>query len=227
MPSAVGMGKLEPAHPLLLHFLAAYRFPVIVPPARAALTPNLKEPAVLQKHIQRGGLKRRLNTMGRAALWIALLGPALYLFMHNNLLNKNQGADLGEVSAQHDSSLLPDFPNLYPPVDSTIINESADDLIPSDSLYAASDTLSKPDASDISTFEAVVVVGCFTSLRNAERQELRLKKAGFEVAVIEASSRGLHRVGTRLSVRSATETDSILQLIRAKVHPDAWILEEY
>jgi len=226
-PSAVGEGKLEPSHPLLLHFLAAYRLPAIVPPIRSALIHNTKEPAVLQKQVKRGGLKKQLSMLGRAALWLAFLGPALYLFLHYNGLNEGQRAGVGEVNVRHDSSLLPDFPHLYPPVDSTLIEQDSVVSIPFDSRGVASDTLLSPLASDSDVTEAVVVVGCFKSIRNAERQELRLKKAGFEPAEVDASAGGLHRVGTRLAVRSVAEADSFLLLVRAKVHPDAWLLDEY
>ncbi|MBM3917938.1 MAG: hypothetical protein FJ344_00330 [Sphingomonadales bacterium] len=292
VPTGVGEGRLEPEHPLLVHFLASYRYPAIVPPTRMLFPNGLNGPSVPDEINRKGIWKRRMGMIGWAALWIAVLGPAVLLFRQYGLSDETQRAGLSEVRVRHDSSLLPEFPRLYPPMDSTIMEYEAGtisqadtfqretDSLPSMSLAPTIDSNALPVQGKVSpdypgstyriprqpeavtriprqpeavariprqpeiaapnyssleleshiseaTFDAVVVVGCFSSKRNAERQELALKQSGFEPAVISPSAGGLKRVGTVFSVRSAAEADSFLTLIRAKIQHDAWLLEKY
>jgi hypothetical protein len=169
-----------------------------------------------------GGKEREFqktwSMMGRAALWLALLGPALFLWMQFNVSDEMQQAGVGGKHVRHDSSLLPEFPRLYPPSDTLFVDQMIVDSTAENQTLR--DTFSMQ-----STFDAVVVVGCFSSRKNAERQQNLLIQEGFEPAVLESSTSGLTRVGAILTVHSATEADSFLTNIRAKIHPEAWLLE--
>jgi hypothetical protein len=224
VPAGVGEGRLEPEHPLLVHFLASYRFPAIVPPNRAGLQQATSESPNAGMRRKNDVVKWNWSIIGRAALWFMILGPALYLFFQYNIFNDVQHAGVGEVSVRHDSSLLPDFPRLYPPIDSAV-EDGAVDAATSVRVAPKSDSLMTLGSTNVLPVEAVVVVGCFLSKRNAERQEWQLKRAGYEPVVVDLTSGGLIRVGAKISVSRAEEVDSFLQLIRANIHPDAWLLE--
>lgn len=256
VPSAVGEGRLEPEHPLLLHFLASYRFPAIVPPTRSGfhVLPNELSPSKAgTKGIK---FKKTRTAIGWAAVWVAFLLPALLLLLQYHQSNDIERAGLGQPGNRHDTSLLPDFPRLYPPVDTAVIDTTMNDttvidtavldttvidssliientvvniqpVVPPPSNHLAHKTKSKVTerTTNSSTPNTVIVVGCFLSKRNAERQESRLVRAGFVPAVLQPSKGGLHRVGALCSVRKASEVDSVLEVIRRKIHPDAWVLE--
>ena len=217
-PSGVGEGRLEPEHPLLVHYLASYRFPAIVPPKRLGLHPSSNGSDDKKIGGKETEFQKTWSMMGRAALWIALLGPALFLWMQFNVSDEMQRAGVGGKHVRHDSSLLPEFPRLYPPseplfVDPMIVDSTAENQAPIDTFSMQS------------TFDVVVVVGCFSSRKNAERQQNLLIQEGFEPAVLESSPSGLTRVGAILTVHSVAEADSFLTHLRAKIHPEAWLLE--
>jgi hypothetical protein len=226
VPTGVGEGCLEPSHPLLVHFLASCHYPAIVPPRRSAIValPVASGTAAEGRRKKAGD---RLRWLGRAALWLLFIGPLLLLLAQYSTHVGVQQAGTGEVAVHHDSSVLPEFPRLFPPSE-PIAEERVD------SFGATTDTLQpqNPDSGDNpmvddAAFTAVVVVGCFVSPQYAERHSARLMAAGFEPAEVPDSRGGLQRVATAMRVGSEEEANTFLALVRSKFNSGAWLLEEY
>lgn len=74
--------------------------------------------------------------------------------------------------------------------------------------------------------ECIIIVGQFGSKKNTDKMVRNLESDGYESYQGWSDEKGLTSVGVKFIYTSESEKEKMLQKLRSKYHPDAWILGE-
>lgn len=132
-----------------------------------------------------------------------------------NSINDSETTELPQdVDSENDQRLKDDIAN-----GNSTSTEVDDPIKDEESNSEISENISSDD-------ECIIIVGQFGSKKNVDKMVRKLEKDGYESYQGWSEEKGLTTVGAKFTYTSESKKERELRKLRAKYHPDAWILRE-